>query len=100
MERTYDAVLADILADPLGHMHTFDELKSCCTIAIDEPPGYALSLMLIDAHSYLVTLGTNRGVQCDTVDGPCSCDAWHKLSDPNSWPGPDQRRQRGEIVEP
>lgn len=37
----------------------------------------ALDSRLIDAHSRYVDLGSNGGVRCDTIDGPCACGAWH-----------------------
>ncbi|MHA1469123.1 MAG: hypothetical protein ACTSSP_01030 [Candidatus Asgardarchaeia archaeon] len=37
----------------------------------------ALDFGLVDAHSQYVDLGSNGGVRCDTIDGPCACGAWH-----------------------
>ena len=66
---THDEKLADIRQNPDKHRHDFDDLRACCMV------NGALSLDLIDAHSGL--LGSNGGVLCDTLEGPCACGAWH-----------------------
>lgn len=37
----------------------------------------ALDLRLMQAHQDYVNLGTNGGVKCDVVSGPCACGGWH-----------------------
>lgn len=64
-------VLEDIRTHPEQHRHTFAELQLCCLV------GGALDLSLVDAHSEYIDLGTNGGVRCDVISGPCSCGAWH-----------------------
>jgi len=64
--------IKDIKEHPENHKHTFDELTACCIT-----PENAVDLSVMDAHSKYVDLGTNGGVKCDTVEGPCSCGGWH-----------------------
>jgi len=63
--------IADIKEHPENHKHTFDELTACCMIDGE------LDLSVMDAHGKYVDLGTNGGVECDTIEGPCACGAWH-----------------------
>lgn len=63
--------IKDIKENPENHKHSFEELQACCFI------DGAIDIMVMDAHSEYVDLGTNGGVRCDTVEGPCSCGAWH-----------------------
>ncbi len=63
--------LLDIKKYPEEHKHTFGKLQRCCT------KNGVIDLKIMDAHSKYVDLGTNGGVRCDTVSGPCSCGAWH-----------------------
>jgi hypothetical protein len=55
---------------PEQHRHTFDALQACCYLK------GAIDLATMEAHSS-VNLGTNGGVRCDVVEGPCACGAWH-----------------------
>ena len=71
MARTREYVLKDIREHPERHRHHFSDLFSCCII------DGALDASLMEAHSQYVNLGTNGGVRCDTVSGPCACGAWH-----------------------
>ncbi len=67
----YDRKLKDIQEHPENHRHGFGELQACCIV------GGAIDLSLMEAHSKYADLGTNGGVRCDVVDGPCACGAWH-----------------------
>lgn len=86
MERTTEQVLKDLQDHPEKHLHNFNELYQCSTI------DGALDPQLLDAHGKYINLGTNGGRQCDTVEGPCACGAWHtreemqkRLTDPKLW---------------
>lgn len=70
-ERTYESVLQDLKDHPEKHKHNWGDLAQCCMI------GGALDITLMDLHSQLVDLGTNGGVRCDTIKGPCACGAFH-----------------------
>lgn len=71
-ERTSQSVLQEIQDFPERHMHVdLSSLNSCCLI------GGAIDLGLIDAHSQYVNMGSNGGIRCDVVSGPCACGAWH-----------------------
>ena len=61
----------DIRNNPERHMHSSDELRACCTY------DGGVDFSILDAHSKYVDLGSNGGVKCDAIDGPCSCGAWH-----------------------
>lgn len=61
----------EILRHPERHRHTFEELVACCT------EDGVLNIALMQAHEKYVQLGTNGGVRCDVVAGPCSCGGWH-----------------------
>ncbi len=69
--RTATEIVEDIKAHPDQHKHTNYELFQCCFI------DGALDLSVMDAHSQFVDLGSNGGIKCDVVSGPCSCGAWH-----------------------
>ncbi len=71
MKKTSESVLKDIQEHPDNHRHTCDELITCCSI------DGAISFYLMDAHALYVDLGTNGGVRCDVVEGPCACGGWH-----------------------
>ena len=66
-----EKLLEDIKNHPERHKHKYSELLSCCTI------NNIIDFNLIEAHSEFVNLGTNGGVKCDTIEGPCACGAWH-----------------------
>jgi hypothetical protein len=63
--------IKDIEDNPDNHKHTFDDLQLCCTHA-----GY-IDLSVMDAHRKYVNLGSNGGVSCDVIKGPCACGGWH-----------------------
>lgn len=67
---TREERLRDIREHPERHRHDFGGLTACCMM------NGALDLGLQEAHSS-VWLGTNGGVRCDVVSGPCACGAWH-----------------------
>ncbi len=69
--RTANGIIEDIKAHPDQHRHNADDLFKCCFI------DGALDLSVMDAHSQFVDLGSNGGIKCDVVSGPCSCGAWH-----------------------
>lgn len=56
---------------PDEHKHTAGELTACCMV------DGALDLSMMDVHGNYVDLGSNGGTNCDVVDGPCACGAWH-----------------------
>ncbi len=72
MARTYDSVLQELKENPERHLHIdLQGLHSCCFI------DGAIDIALIDAHSQYIDMGTNGGVRCDVISGPCACGAWH-----------------------
>ena len=70
----YNQKEEDIRVHPERHMHTFPELERCCF------NDGSLDLKHMDLHSAFVDLGTNGGIRCDVIEGPCSCGAWHTFS--------------------
>ncbi len=38
----------------------------------------------------------NNGESCDMAEGPCSCGAWHRLSD---WPEPTQSQIQQSLLD-
>ena len=64
--------IENIKNNPEEHKHTYDDLITCC-----RAPDGSLDLSIIDIHSKYVDLGTNGGIKCDTIEGPCACGAWH-----------------------
>lgn len=73
IDRTYETVLADILAKQQHHLHGPLEMATCCTIGnggIPDP-------VLVAAHTKRA-VGWNGRKLCDSYDGPCSCGAWHR----------------------
>jgi len=57
---------------PEKHRHEdINELISCCMIE------GAVDLTLMQAHQDYVDYGSNGGVKCDMVKGPCACGGWH-----------------------
>lgn len=56
---------------PEKHKHDMNELIACCMV------DGAVDLSLMEAHQKYVNLGTNGGVKCDVVKGPCACGGWH-----------------------
>ena len=66
---TREEKLKDIKEHPENHRHSFAGMIECCTLESGE-----LDLSLIDAHP---PVGKNGGVNCDVIEGPCSCGAWH-----------------------
>lgn len=71
MFKTTEEALKDIREYPENHRHDLNGLTVCCTI------NGAVDLSLMEAHAEYVNLGTNGGVKCDVVSGPCACGAWH-----------------------
>ena len=71
MPRTREEVLEDIKQHPERHRHDLNGLTACYMI------GGAVDISLMDVHSQYVDLGTNGGIRCDVVKGPCACGAWH-----------------------
>ncbi|MDO8601672.1 MAG: hypothetical protein Q7R62_00870 [bacterium] len=71
MERTRESVLKDIQEHPERHMHDWKNLFACCLI------GDTVVLEALVAHATYVPLGSNGGVRCDVLSGPCACGAWH-----------------------
>ena len=72
MDNQGEEKLFDIVTNPKAHRHSYNALITCCMV------DGALDLSLIEAHGQHVDLGTNGGVKCDVVEGPCACGAWHK----------------------
>ncbi len=68
--RTREKVLSEIKTNPDAHRHDYQNLVICCTF------DGALDTGLWEAHNS--TLGrTNGGINCDVLEGPCACGAWH-----------------------
>ena len=63
--------IKDIKKHPENHKHDYEKLQMCCCHE------GSIDLELMDVHSQLVDIGTNGGVKCDVIEGPCSCGAWH-----------------------
>jgi hypothetical protein len=59
----------EIVNNPHKHIHTYEELVSCCMV------DGCLDTMLMQSHEGF--LGSNGGARCDVSSGPCSCGAWH-----------------------
>lgn len=68
---TYEEKVQEIKEHPERHRHNFDDLHRCCF------HDGAVDLGLMEAHQKYASLGTNGGVRCDVVSGPCACGAWH-----------------------
>ena len=66
-----EKVLKDIREHPENHRHDFNGLITCSTI-----DGHTEN-SLMEAHSEYAGLGSNAGIRCDVVSGPCVCGAWH-----------------------
>jgi hypothetical protein len=62
----------EIINNPEKHKHSYTELIACCAHE------GAINSMLMQAHEGY--LGSNGGVNCDVVNGPCKCGAWHEPS--------------------
>jgi hypothetical protein len=67
------AKLEDIKNHPEKHRHTLEELHECSMNR------GALDMLVWSAHEDMAPVGTNAGVRCDVVSGPCSCGATHAL---------------------
>jgi len=65
----------DIHEHPENHKHSYNDLLKCSLVK------GILDLALLQAHQDFVDLGSNGGVKCDTVEGPCACGAWHEKSE-------------------
>jgi hypothetical protein len=66
--------LEDIRLRPAAHRHDYAGLMACCTTADGICPS------LLAAHAEALNL-RNGGSDCDVVEGPCACGAWHSLDD-------------------
>lgn len=64
--------ITHIAEHPSDHVHEYLELIECCTI------NGAIDTSLIEVHSKFVDLGSNGGIKCDSIEGPCACGAWHE----------------------
>ena len=64
---------------PGQHVHfDVERLMSCCMV--DMGHGYfAVVAQLMDAHQQYTPLGRNGDHNCDVMDGPCNCGAWHNV---------------------
>lgn len=71
MERTADTVIEEIKKNPEKHIHEMNALLVCASF------NGAINTAVLTAHSEYLDLGTNGGVKCDVILGPCSCGAWH-----------------------
>lgn len=69
---TDEEFVKELKDHPERHIHTgMAELTACCMAE------GVVDLQRIDQHSQYVNMGTNGGVRCDVVSGPCACGAWH-----------------------
>jgi hypothetical protein len=68
---TREELINDIKNHPENHKHSFEELQNCCDI------NGIIDSYIMKLHSDHVDLGTNGGIRCDVVSGPCACGAWH-----------------------
>lgn len=64
-----DEKLKEIGEHPEWHKHNYHQLVLCCLV------DGILNATLMQAHAG--TAGTNGGVKCDVIEGPCVCGAWH-----------------------
>lgn len=66
-----DAVIEEIKQHPEKHVHEMNALLVCASF------NGAINTAVLTAHADYLDFGTNGGVKCDVVLGPCSCGAWH-----------------------
>jgi hypothetical protein len=78
MTQTYEEALAELQAHPEVHRHSYQELLACCTLSDASGHGVLVDRRLMDAHTRFVDLGTNGGIRCDVLSGPCNCGATHR----------------------
>lgn len=72
MEKTHESVLRHIKEFPEEHLHDYEGLIACGTI------NGAIDALILEAHSEMhPSLGSNGGIRCDVMSGPCACGAWH-----------------------
>lgn len=75
MERNPDVVIEEIRKNPEKHVHEMNALLVCASF------NGAINTAVLTAHSEYLNLGTNGGIRCDVILGPCSCGAWHRKED-------------------
>ena len=69
--------IEDVIAHSERHDHYgMSEVNACCTVDGN------FYWMLLVAHGAYATLGHNPSEECDALEGPCACGAWHKWGEP------------------
>ena len=76
VKRDKQSVLEDIKNHPENHIHDFDGVSACSVL------DNIIDLEILDAHSKYIDFGSNGGVRCDVLLGPCACGAWHQKDEP------------------
>ena len=58
-----------IVMHPEYHRHAYNDLVACCM------EDGVLNTELLQCHEG--AFGSNGGVKCDVMEGPCACGGWH-----------------------